>query len=41
MAALIFPFGLVAIILTGADLATGSFMVNLSSTPSLSYIRDS
>lgn len=28
MAALIFPFGLVAIILTGADLATGSFMVS-------------
>lgn len=25
--ALIFPFGLVAIIMTGADLATGSFMV--------------
>ena len=28
-AALIFPFGLVVIILTGADLATGSFMVCL------------
>jgi len=27
-AALIFPFGLVAIVLTGADLCTGSFMVS-------------
>jgi len=27
--ALIFPFGLVAIVLTGADLCTGSFMVGL------------
>lgn len=26
--ALIFPFGLVAIVLTGADLCTGSFMVS-------------
>ncbi|KAK6007441.1 hypothetical protein QM012_004255 [Aureobasidium pullulans] len=32
MAALIFPFGLVAIILTGADLATGSFMFTTMST---------
>ncbi|THY23811.1 Formate/nitrite transporter [Aureobasidium pullulans] len=31
-AALIFPFGLVAIILTGADLATGSFMFTTLST---------
>ncbi|KAI4725944.1 Formate/nitrite transporter [Aureobasidium sp. EXF-10728] len=31
-AALIFPFGLVAIILTGADLATGSFMFTTMST---------
>lgn len=28
LAAIIFPFGLVAIVLTGADLATGSFMVS-------------
>jgi formate/nitrite transporter FocA (FNT family) len=28
--ALIFPFGLVAIVLTGADLCTGSFMVSYS-----------
>jgi len=27
MGALIFPFGLVVIVMTGADLATGSFMV--------------
>jgi formate/nitrite transporter FocA (FNT family) len=28
--ALIFPFGLVTIVMTGADLCTGSFMVSLS-----------
>ncbi|KAH0019905.1 Formate/nitrite transporter, partial [Aureobasidium melanogenum] len=32
MAALIFPFGLVAIVLTGADLVTGSFMFTTLST---------
>jgi len=31
LGALVFPFGLVVIVLTGADLATGSFMVSLSS----------
>lgn len=32
--ALVFPFGLVVIVMTGADLATGSFMVSFpSSTP--------
>jgi hypothetical protein len=34
-AALIFPFGLVAIVLTGADLCTGSFMVSLDSSSDL------
>ena len=28
--AIIFPFGLVSIVLTGADLCTGSFMVSVS-----------
>lgn len=29
LGALVFPFGLVVIVMTGADLATGSFMVSL------------
>lgn len=32
LGALVFPFGLVTIVLTGADLCTGSFMVRLSET---------
>jgi formate/nitrite transporter FocA (FNT family) len=37
-AAMIFPFGLVAIVLTGADLCTGSFMVSFSSQQQLRSI---
>lgn len=39
MAAIIFPFGLVAIILTGADLCTGSFMVSYENIASSVRLR--
>lgn len=36
LGAIVFPFGLVTIVLTGADLCTGSFMVRQPASPSAS-----